>query len=565
MAERRPIRCAVYTRKSSEEGLEQDFNSLDAQREACAAYIVSQKHEGWTQLPSRYDDGGFSGGSLQRPGLERLLDDIKARRVDVIVVYKVDRLTRSLTDFAKIVEVLDAHKVSFVAVTQQFNTTTSMGRLTLNVLLSFAQFERKIAGERIRDKIAASKKRGLWMGGNVPLGYEVKNRALVINQAQANKVRLIYKRYLALGSVHALAEDLDRKNIRSHRRTTESGKMIGGRPLTRGHLYLILKNPLYLGMVAHKGKSYPGLHKPIIERKTWERVQEQLARNGTDHRSRRRARVPSLLSGLLFAGAGERLTPSHAQKSGLRYRYYIAQSLVRGRARADAQSQRWRIPATEIESAVITALRSFLEDGSALSATLSLARLAPSRVADLLKAAAALSRSLKNDHSAQSPTLLRSLLSRIEIGATTLTLIVALGRLREALGFADLDEPQSHAIVVPFRIAKRGIEQKLLIGTGSMAPGPRDGSLVKALARAHAWFEDIRLQRVQDVSELATRERLPRSYVQAHLPLAFLAPRIVVAILEGRQPADLTLKRLMYRTKLSIDWSLQHRQLGFEP
>ncbi len=564
MAERRPIRCAIYTRKSSEEGLEQDFNSLDAQREACAAYIASQKHEGWRELPARYDDGGFSGGNLQRPGLERLLNDIKARRVDVIVVYKVDRLTRSLTDFAKIVEVFDAHGVSFVAVTQQFNTTTSMGRLTLNVLLSFAQFEREIAGERIRDKIAASRKKGLWMGGNVPLGYEVKDRALIVDEAEAGKVRLIYKRYLKLGSVHALAEELDRKNIRSHRRITQSGKAIGGRPLTRGHLYLILKNPLYLGMVVHKGRPYPGLHKPIIERKTWERVQEQLAKNGVDHRNQSRARVPSLLTGLLFDSAGERLTSSHAQKDGLRYRYYIAQSLVRGRARTDAQSQRWRIPAAEIEGAVVAALRSFLEDESGLSGTLSLGRHPPSRAANVLKAAAALSRSLGQNHTAQSRPLLQSLLSRIEIRETTLTLTVALGRLREALGFADLDEPQSHAIVVPLRVAKRGVEQKLVIGMGLMTPGPRDEPMVKALARAHAWFEDIRLQRVIDVSELAAREQLPRSYVQAHLPLAFLAPRIVTAVFEGRQPADLNLKRLMYRTDLSIDWSLQRQQLGFE-
>ena len=228
MTERKRTRCAIYTRKSSEEGLEQDFNSLDAQREACEAYVLSQKHEGWSVLPDRYDDGGFSGGNMERPGLVRLLDDIRAKRVDVIVVYKVDRLTRSLAEFAKIVEVFDAQGISFVAVTQQFNTTTSMGRLTLNVLLSFAQFEREIAGERIRDKFRASRQKGMWMGGSVPLRYEVQDRALIINDIEAVKVRLIYKRYLELGSVRDLAGYLDSNGIRSHRRATQSGKMIGG-------------------------------------------------------------------------------------------------------------------------------------------------------------------------------------------------------------------------------------------------------------------------------------------------------------------------------------------------
>ena len=331
MAERKHFRCAIYTRKSSEEGLEQDFNSLDAQREACAAYIKSQKHEGWTELPARYDDGGFSGGNMQRPGLVRLLDDIRAKRVDVIVVYKVDRLTRSLADFAKIVEVLDAQGVSFVAVTQQFNTTTSMGRLTLNVLLSFAQFEREIAGERIRDKIKASRGKGMWMGGSVPLGYEVKDRALVINKTEAKKVRLIFKRYVELGSVDALAEELNKKKILSHRRVTQDGKTISGKPITRGNLYMILQNPTYLGMVVHKGTTYQGLHRPIVDREVWNRVQDQLARNRVNHRKQTRARVPSLLTGLVFDEAVERLTPSHSNRGGLRYRYYISKSLVRGR------------------------------------------------------------------------------------------------------------------------------------------------------------------------------------------------------------------------------------------
>ena len=566
MAERKHFRCAIYTRKSSEEGLEQDFNSLDAQREACAACIASQKHEGWSELPARYDDGGFSGGNMERPGLVRLLDDIRAKRVDVIVVYKVDRLTRSLADFAKIVEVLDAQGVSFVAVTQQFNTTTSMGRLTLNVLLSFAQFEREIAGERIRDKIKASRQKGMWMGGSVPLGYEVKNRALVVNETEAKKVRLIFRRYVELGSVDALAEELNKKKILSHRRVTQDGRTIGGRPITRGNLYQILQNPTYLGMVVHKGTTYQGLHRPIIERDAWDAVQEQLAKNRVDHRKQVRARVPSLLTGLVFDEAGERLTPSHSNRGGLRYRYYISKSLTRGRPRADEQGKRWRIPAVEIENAVLVALGSFLDDQSALSSILSLGRLPPAQTASVLKATTAVSRSLSQDHAGQLRSTLQSILSRIEIGDTTLTLTVALGRLREALKLSSLgsDGPETHAIVVPARITKRGIEQKLIVGGGVMAPVPRDEPLVKAIARAYAWFEDIRMRRVNDLSELAVREQLTRSYVQAHLPLAFLAPKIVGAILEGRHPADLSLKQLMYRIDLAVSWTAQRQQLGIE-
>jgi DNA invertase Pin-like site-specific DNA recombinase len=566
MAERRHFRCAIYTRKSSEEGLEQDFNSLDAQREACAAYIMSQKHEGWTELPARYDDGGFSGGNMQRPGLVRLLDDIRAKRVDVIVVYKVDRLTRSLADFAKIVEVLDAQGVSFVAVTQQFNTTTSMGRLTLNVLLSFAQFEREIAGERIRDKIKASRQKGMWMGGSVPLGYEVKNRALVVNETEAKKVRLIFRRYVQLGSVHTLADELDRKSIRSHRRITQDGRTIGGQPITRGNLYQILQNPIYLGLVVHKGTTYQGLHQPIIERAAWDRVQKQLAENRVDHRKQMRARVPSLLTGLVFDEAGERLTPSHSNRGGLRYRYYISKSLVRGRPRKDEQGKRWRIPAIEIENAVLVALGSFLDDQSALSSIMSLGRLPPAQTASVLKATTAVSRSLTQDHAGQLRSTLQSILSRIEIGDTTLTLTVALGRLREPLKLPTLspDEPTTHVIVAPVRITKRGTEQKLIIGGGVMASVPRDEPLVKAVARAYAWFEDIRMRRVSDLSELAVREQLTRSYVQAHLPLAFLAPSVIGAILEGRQPAELSLKQLMYRTDLAASWNSQRQQLGFE-
>ncbi|MGO9848553.1 MAG: recombinase family protein, partial [Methylocella sp.] len=317
-------RCAIYTRKSSDEGLEQAFNSLDAQREACAAFIQSQKHEGWTVLPALYDDGGFSGGTLERPALKRLLADIDAGQVDVIVVYKVDRLTRALSDFAKLVEIFDRRSVSFVSITQQFNTTTSMGRLTLNVLLSFAQFEREVIGERVRDKIAASKKKGMWMGGMPPLGYDVKDRKLVVNNDEARTVVDIYQRYLTLKSVHALKDELAGAEIRSKRRVRPDGTEYGSQKLSRGALYLMLLNRIYRGEVTHKGNSYPGEHPAIIEQPLWDKVQATLAKNRIERAIGVHAKHPSLLAGLVFDENGARLTPTYAVKKGTRYRYYVS-------------------------------------------------------------------------------------------------------------------------------------------------------------------------------------------------------------------------------------------------
>ena len=316
-------RCAIYTRKSTEEGLEQSFNSLHAQREACEAFIRSQKHEGWACLPEAYDDGGISGATMERPALQRLLSGIQDAKIDVVVVYKVDRLTRSLADFAKIVEIFDAQGVSFVSVTQQFNTTTSMGRLTLNVLLSFAQFEREVTGERIRDKIAASKKKGMWMGGFVPLGFDVKDRDLVVNGAEAETVRALFRLYRELGTVRRLKEEADRLGLTTKQRTQSSGPATGGRPFTRGHLYQLLSNPIYVGEVVHKGVSYPGRHDALVARELFDAVQRQLAGNASLRRSATNAKAPSLLTGLAHDEAGDLLSPTHANKKGRRYRYYV--------------------------------------------------------------------------------------------------------------------------------------------------------------------------------------------------------------------------------------------------
>ena len=348
------LRCAIYTRVSTEHGLEQEFNSLDNQREASEAYVKSQAHEGWKLIRTHYDDGGYSGGSMDRPALKRLLDDVRARRIDVIVVYKVDRLTRSLADFAKLVELFDAHQVSFVSVTQAFNTTTSMGRLTLNVLLSFAQFEREVTGERIRDKIAASKRKGIWMGGVVPLGYRVENRALHVVEEHAAFVRDLYRRYLEIGSVVRLKALLDHEDARSPLRTDGTGKTTGGGLISRGHLYKLLSNPIYLGRLTHKGQVHDGLHDPIVDQETWDRVQRSLAEHAT-RRTGSRQNSDALLAGKLFDDRGNRMSPSHATKGGRRWRYYVSQAVLQGR-KHEAGSVA-RVPALEIEARVAEAAR----------------------------------------------------------------------------------------------------------------------------------------------------------------------------------------------------------------
>src|SRR5256714_3581642 len=362
------FRCAIYTRKSSEEGLEQDFNSLHAQRESCDAYIKSQRHEGWTPLPTLYDDGGYSGGSTDRPALKRLLADIQSGLIDVVVVYKVDRLTRSLADFAKIVEIFDAAGVSFVSVTQQFNTTTSMGRLTLNVLLSFAQFEREVTGERIRDKIAASKQKGMWMGGVPPLGYRACDHKLTVVDSEAETVRHIFRRYAALGSVRLLRDELAAQGIGSKRWTSAAGRSWGGKPLARGALYQMLRNRIYRGEIVHRDKSYPGEHIAIVDQGLWQQAQAKLAANAIERSAGERMANPSLLAGLLHDGEGQRLTPTHAVKNGARYRYYVSRRLITGSRGAAPEGL--RIPAGEIERLVTSRIGEPLSHPARLSEAL---------------------------------------------------------------------------------------------------------------------------------------------------------------------------------------------------
>src|ERR1700687_745960 len=366
----KPVRCAIYTRVSTEHGLDQEFNSLDAQYDAASAYIKSQAHAGWTLIRSRYDDGGYSGGSTDRPDLQRLLEDIRARKIDVIVVYKVDRLTRSLADFAKLVELFDAHRVSFVSVTQQFNTTTSMGRLTLNVLLSFAQFEREVTSERIRDKIAASKRKGLWVGGTLPLGYEMKEGKIAIVEEEAELVRLIFRRYLELGSVNEVLRDLSERNIRTKTRLLSTGATRGGIPFGRGALYYVLSNHFYIGEVKYKNEILPGEQPPIMDRVLFEAVrQKSLAQ--WSHRTVVRNKSDHLLTGLLFDDAGHRMIPTHATKAGVRYRYYVSTPVLHGEAKTASTGSVSRIPAADMEDIVLRSLKEYLavkQDGSTSSA-----------------------------------------------------------------------------------------------------------------------------------------------------------------------------------------------------
>jgi len=352
----RKVRCAIYARKSSEEGLDMEFNSLDAQREACSAYIASQRSEGWVELADQYDDGGFSGGTLERPALRRLMADIEAGRVDVVVVYKIDRLSRSLMDFARLVEVFDRHGVTFVSVTQSFNTTTSMGRLTLNVLLSFAQFEREVIGERIRDKVAASRKRGMWMGGFVPMGYRVQGRKLVVHEPEAAIIRKIFERFLKVGSATTLARQLRAEDLHSHR----------GRVIDKGSLYRILRNRVYVGLAVHKGAAYPGEHAAIVSQALWDKVQSILRESPRVRACHARAATPALLKGLLFGPTGRAMSPTHTRRSGKLYRYYVCQAALKGEV-TDAQIR--RVSAASIEAAVINQLRVLLKSPEVVMAT----------------------------------------------------------------------------------------------------------------------------------------------------------------------------------------------------
>ena len=545
---KRSLRCAIYTRKSTEDGLEQEFNSLDAQREACAAYILSQRHEGWTLVPELYDDGGFSGGTMERPGLKQLLAEVEAGKVDVIVVYKVDRLTRALSDFAKIVDVLDANGASFVSVTQAFNTTTSMGRLTMNVLLSFAQFEREVTGERIRDKIAASKKKGIWMGGTVPLGYDVRDRRLIVNPAEAEMVRHIFGRYLELGSVRAVVTLLDMEGWRTKIQIRASGPHRGGVAFGRGGVLHLLKNRIYLGEIVHRGVSYPGEHEPIVPKGLWDAVQAKLATR--DHAGDRamRSLSPSLLVGLLHDGLGRRMSPSHANKQGKRYRYYITHE----QQRIDRNLPTWRVPAHELEQMVLNNLRGFLCDGTAIHNAIGIDDGAEIDAA--LKVARTAAASLGEGIAASQRAVLQDIIERIDLHDDHVDMTLRLTPLAHGA-------ESSHHLSFPVQRLRRGHVVKLILPGSDPDIINRDGRLVGLVAEAHAVRRAV-LEQTGSLAQIATRLGKCRGHLADMMRISYLAPDIVDAIVAGRQPASLKRKTLM-ASQLSLNWAEQRRQLGF--
>ncbi len=564
------IRCAIYTRKSSEEGLEQDFNSLDAQRESCEAFILSQKHEGWTALTEMYDDGGISGGTLERPGLKRILADIEAHRIDTVVVYKVDRLTRSLGDFAKIVEIFDKRKVSFVSVTQQFNTTTSMGRLTLNMLLSFAQFEREVTGERIRDKIAASKKKGMWMGGNVPLGYVVKDRKLLIDEAEASTVCHIFRRYAALGSVRVLKEELECDGIVSKVRVDRYGRVTGGNPLARGALYLMLQNRIYRGRIVHKNMHYPGEHEAIVDEALWDAVQRKLAANRIDRVTGAHAAEPSLLAGLIYDDSGQRITPSHANKKGTRYRYYVSQTLVSGLRRSTPRAR--RVPAGDVEQLVDERLTAFLKNQGEIFDAVEPLFDDVNKRQEVVNRAAELTARWPDLEPTTKRRIFKRLVNRIDLMRETLEIRIAPGRLLEILCEEDYppafepalwDNELTITFTVPAHLKRAGMETRLLIeGADGSARKSPDRSLLRLLSQAHRFHELVMHSRGRTMAELAAEAGVGGSYFTRILRLSFLAPDVVKTILRDRHPLELTAKRLAGDTRLPIAWQEQCAQLG---
>lgn len=544
MAASKTVRCAIYTRVSTDSGLDQEFNSLDAQYDAASAYIRSQAHAHWALVRTRYDDGGFSGGSTNRPALQSLLADIKARRVNVIVVYKVDWLTRSLADFAKLVELFDAHGVSFVSVTQQFNTTTSMGRLTLNVLLSFAQFEREVTSERIRDKIAASKRKGLWVGGMVPLGYELKDGKLLIVEEEAEQVRTIFRRYLELGSVNRLVVDLGERNVRSKVRNLSNGATRGGVAFTQGPLFYMLRNCFYVGEVRYKNEICPGPQPSLMARELFEAVQTKLTQQWS-HRTVTRTKSASLLSGLLFDNAGHPMVPTHATKNRVRYRYYVSQPHLRGGAKSPSGSVA-RVPAADIEAVVIKALAVHLGD-----------RNKPA------------SDQTKTDRSVFAESV-----ARIEIRKNQLAI-----RLKKsyANGFADSDQGsecdplgssdnkdgtlvliswckppsrKSREILLPPSVARHAVRP---------IKAERRAALLKSIARGRKWLDEIVSGSALAAEEIAARHKCSVRHVNMTISMAFIAPALVKAAVEGRLPRGIGVAALR---DAPAEWSRQFERLG---
>jgi site-specific DNA recombinase len=547
-ATKRGSRCAIYTRVSTDQGLEQDFNSLDAQRESSEAYIKSQAHEGWRLIRERYDDGGFSGGSMERPALQKLLSDVQARRIDVIVVYKVDRLTRSLADFAKLVEMFDANNVSFVSVTQSFNTTTSMGRLTLNILLSFAQFEREVTGERIRDKIAASKKKGMWMGGVTPLGYRVEDRALHIVEQHAEIVRGLFRRYLEIGSVVRLKQAIDAEDLRIPVRIDGAGNTTGGGLFSRGHIYKVLSNPIYVGRIAHKGQNHEGQHSPIIGQDLWDQVQDKLQNHIGVRRARRfNQSSDALLAGRLFDDRGNRMSPTWARKGSKRWLYYVSQAALQGDR--DKAGSIVRVPAADVEGRVVDAVGELLATRSRPQHGLAMRGSAEEAEAST---AAAQSGATASERRAE----IRALIDRVILGGATIRIV---------LSQATDGESEARTLSLPWTPLSPYRRREIIQGpddAASVARPMRSEArvvVVDSVRKAHRWLDELLADPRQTIEALASREGKTERSIRMILSLAFLAPDLIKAAIEGRLPRGFGLKRLI---DLPMAWPDQWRALG---
>jgi site-specific DNA recombinase len=544
-AARRPVRCAIYTRVSTGSGLDQDFNSLDAQYDAAQAYIRSQAHAGWTLVRTRYDDGGFSGGSTDRPALQQLLADIRAHRVNVIVVYKVDRLTRSLADFAKLVELFDTHGVSFVSVTQQFNTTTSMGRLTLNVLLSFAQFEREVTSERIRDKIGASKRKGLWVGGVVPLGYQAKDRKITVVEDEAKTVRHIFRRYLDLGSLNLLLTDLRRTGVKTKLRPLSNGRTIGGIPFTRGPLAAFLRNRFYIGEVRYKGEVFPGEQPAILDRALFDTVQTKLDQQRTNH-AKTRQQSQSLLMGRIFDDRGNRMTPSYAVKNAIRYRYYISAALIQGQP--DKAAKLKRVPASEIEKLILSAVRKHLA-GKPLTKV-----------------------EAEGSHSLNDTELISTYVARVDVKRDHLAIQLSARSERDSEGQGcrqSAEHRDSPVLVVSWKKTPSKRPREIIIpASTSSHHDPRPiraetrAKLVTAIAKGRLWLDQLIAGKVRNVEQIAAREECSIRQVNRTITLAFIAPTLVQAVVDGRLPRGIGVATVR---DFPAEWNRQYERLGLAP
>jgi DNA invertase Pin-like site-specific DNA recombinase len=553
------LRCAIYTRKSTEEGLDQDFNSLHAQRESCESFIESQRHEGWKPLRAKFDDGGYSGGTMNRPALQDLLEAVEQGKVDIIVVYKVDRLTRSLADFDKIVEQLDDKGVSFVSVTQQFNTTSSMGRLTLNVLLSFAQFEREVTAERIRDKIAASKKKGLWMGGPLPLGYDVTNRQLVINDAEAKIVRKLFQMYLDLGTVRRVKENADRLGIVTKQRRQKNGTRTGGKPFSRGNLYQLLSNPLYNGCIPHKGNTYPGQHAAIIKKKTWDIVQSLLSGNASNRTHPTNTRGSFLLTGKVFDETGQPLYQHQTHKRKKRYCYYISKNITPGTGR---DKEGWRLPAKTLEDTITAPIFKLLQSQSRLIDILELHNYCAADIDKLGNMAASLSGEIYSGVPDVQRPILQAIIQRIDLTRNEVSITLDKVELSKTVGISTPKNENPITLTVPIRLQRRGIESKLVIESPDECNVYLDRNLCRLIAQAHHWFDLLASKKAASVREISKLKSINENEITRTLPLAFLAPEIILEILNGRQPEALTAYRLKRLSTLPLDWLEQVKLLN---